>query len=110
MKGFMKRSNKDVTVLAAGIFALLLACSPLSFAQNMEFNSEIKVELEQVNINQADASMIALVLNGIGMRKAEAIVAYRNENGSFNTVDDLIMVKGVGEFTVLNNQDRIIFE
>jgi competence protein ComEA len=106
MKGFIKES----TLIQAVVFSLLLAGSTLGLAQDLDLNFEPEVMFEQVNINQADAETIALTLNGIGIVKAEAIVAYRDENGSFNTVDDLIMVNGVGEFTVLNNQDKIIFE
>jgi len=49
----------------------------------------------KVNINTATADELA-ALNGIGKVKAEAIVAYRTENGKFQTADDLIKVKGIG--------------
>ena len=53
-----------------------------------------------VNINTADAATLAGSLRGIGQRKAEAIVAYRNENGPFKSVDDLVNVKGIGAKTL----------
>jgi len=49
----------------------------------------------KVNINTATADELA-TLNGIGKVKAEAIVAYRAQNGEFQTVDDLTKVKGIG--------------
>ena len=54
----------------------------------------------QVNINTADAETIAAELNGIGPSKAKAIVAYRTKHGPFRSVDDLSLVKGIGERTV----------
>jgi competence protein ComEA len=54
----------------------------------------------QVNINTADAATISAELKGIGLSKAEAIVAYRTKHGPFRSVDDLSLVKGIGEKTV----------
>lgn len=53
-----------------------------------------------VNINTADAKTIAEALSGIGLKKAEAIVKYREEKGAFKTVEDLVNVDGIGEKTV----------
>lgn len=55
---------------------------------------------EPVNINTADATTLASAISGVGMKRAEAIVAYREANGPFASVDDLILVKGVGEKTL----------
>lgn len=49
----------------------------------------------KININKADAETLATV-KGIGSKKAEAIVAYREENGNFKSIDDLTNVKGIG--------------
>ena len=62
-----------------------------------------------VNINKANAESIAESLNGIGLKKAEAIVRYRRENGAFKTLDDLTNVKGIGEKTVQKNRKDIRF-
>ena len=43
----------------------------------------------RVDVNTADAETIARVLVGVGQSKAEAIVAYREENGRFESVEDL---------------------
>lgn len=118
MKGFIKRlaqtsrnaSAKCFIIVKITFFSLLLACSSFSIAQESNVEITQSVELEQVNINQADAQDIAQALSGIGIKKAEAIVAYRDENGAYNNVDDLIMVKGIGEFTILKNEERIVFD
>jgi competence protein ComEA len=61
----------------------------------------------QVNINTADAATISAELNGIGLSKAEAIVEYRKKHGPFKSVDDLSLVKGIGEKTVEKNRHDI---
>ena len=49
-----------------------------------------------VDINRADAQTLATELEGVGLSKAEAIVAYRQEHGPFKSPEDLLEVKGVG--------------
>ena len=60
-----------------------------------------------VDINQASAEEIAAALNGVGLSKAEEIVRYREANGAFAHVDELVNVKGIGLRTVDKNRDRI---
>ena len=60
-----------------------------------------------VNVNKADAQTIATSLDGIGLSKAQAIVAYRDAHGPFKSVDDLGNVKGVGAKTLERNRDAI---
>lgn len=53
-----------------------------------------------VNINTAGVDEL-IKLYGIGKVKSEAIIAYRNENGSFSSIDEIMNVKGIGEVTFL---------
>lgn len=53
-----------------------------------------------VDINSAGAEALAEAIKGVGLKRAEAIVAYRDKNGPFATVDDLAKVQGIGERTV----------
>jgi competence protein ComEA len=61
-----------------------------------------------VNVNTADAQTIANSLNGIGEKKAQAIIEYREKNGNFETVESLTEVSGVGEKTVEKNREDIL--
>ncbi len=61
-----------------------------------------------VNINTADAATLAEVLKGVGLAKAEAIIAYRKEHGGFKSVEQLAEVKGIGDKLVKANQERIV--
>lgn len=56
---------------------------------------------EVINLNAADVYDLDR-LPGIGPSKAEAILAYREEHGSFRRVDDLLEVSGIGEVTLEN--------
>ncbi|TCV94850.1 competence protein ComEA [Luteibacter rhizovicinus] len=60
-----------------------------------------------VNINTADAATLAQSLDGVGLSKAEAIVAWREANGAFESADQLTMVKGIGASLVSRNRDAI---
>lgn len=48
-----------------------------------------------VNINTATVAKLT-TLKGVGQKKAEAIVNYRQKNGAFKKADDLMKVKGIG--------------
>lgn len=78
-------------LLKAFLVAILIAFATPSFAT------------EVVDINTADARTLE-VLNGIGPAKAAAIIAYREQNGPFATIEDLANVKGIGLRTVELNR------
>ena len=60
-----------------------------------------------VNVNTADAETIAAELKGVGLSKAKAIVEYRKKHGPFRSADDLTLVKGIGERTLMINKGDI---
>jgi competence protein ComEA len=76
------------------LFSMLLAVSSQALAG-------------QVDINTADAGTLASAINGVGERKAQAIVAHRQTNGPFANVDELANVKGIGMKTVDSNRDTL---
>jgi competence protein ComEA len=57
-----------------------------------------------VDINSADAATIAKELQGIGLSRAQAIVAYREKNGAFRSADDLRKIKGIGAKVLEKNR------
>ncbi len=61
---------------------------------------------EKVNINTADANTLT-ALNGIGEAKAAAIVAYREEHGAFQSLEEIMEVSGIGEGTFDKIKDSI---
>ncbi|MDH3221989.1 MAG: helix-hairpin-helix domain-containing protein [Gammaproteobacteria bacterium] len=68
------------------------------------------VSAAPVNINTATAAEIAEALNGIGMSKAQAIVAYREAYGEFSRADEIVFVRGIGESTYEKNKGDILVE
>ncbi|WP_158783295.1 helix-hairpin-helix domain-containing protein [Pantoea sp. BAV 3049] len=61
----------------------------------------------QVSINQATAEELAAALNGVGLKKAQAIVSYREEYGDFTQVEQLKEVPGMGNALVERNLSRL---
>lgn len=62
-----------------------------------------------VNVNTADAQTLAKNINGVGPKKAQAIVTYRESNGSFKSAKDLVKVKGIGQKTIDRNKGDLLF-
>jgi len=61
----------------------------------------------RVNINNATEHQLMASLNGIGKKKAQAIVKYRNKHGKFKSIDDLSNVKGIGDKLVAKNKSKM---
>jgi len=85
------------TIIQAVTVAVLVALAPAGFAGD-------------ININTANAEELASELKGVGINKAHAIVAYREQFGEFQSPDDLSGVKGIGLRTVDMNRDSIKLE
>ncbi len=79
------------------IFVALLALSLSAF-----------VYAGPVNINTADAQTLSKNIKGVGLKKAQAIVAYRIKNGKFKKIEDLKKVKGIGSKLLEKNHGSII--
>lgn len=61
----------------------------------------------QININSADAEELAQSLSGIGRKKAEAIVNYREQFGFFTDAEQLLEVPGIGPSFLERNRSRL---
>lgn len=62
----------------------------------------------RININTADVETLTF-LQGIGEKKAQAIISYRKKHGPFATFDQLMEVKGIGPAIVAKNRAVIVF-
>jgi len=62
--------------------------------------------LQKIDINRAELWLLE-ALPGIGETRAQAIVDYRNENGAFKRIEDLLKVSGIGEGTLDKIKDYI---
>ncbi|NOH79269.1 ComEA family DNA-binding protein [Vibrio sp. RE86] len=88
------------------VFALALFAS-MAMASDVTPNPKYEGIDITVNINQASAQELADLLIGIGLKKAQAIVEYRDTHGKFETANDMVLVKGIGVSTVAKNLERI---
>ena len=78
----------------AGIAPVLLEVSP-------------KEQSSKVDLNVADAATLQRELSGVGEAKAKAIVAYRETNGPFASIDELLEVKGIGKAILDKNREKL---
>ncbi len=104
-----------VLVFAVGVQGTLAAPASGKAAvnkENVQASSSAKAEAvpgesdigaTKVSINRASAEQLAQALNGVGLKKAQAIVSYREEYGPFKTLDDLKQVPGMGSALVERN-------
>ena len=60
-----------------------------------------------VDLNSADAPTLAKELDGVGLARAKAIVEYRERNGKFRSVDELLNVKGIGPQVLQQNKSNL---
>lgn len=61
---------------------------------------------DRININTADTATLTK-LKGIGMRKAELIVKYREQHGRFASVEDLTKVRGISDKFIAANREHL---
>jgi competence protein ComEA len=83
---------------------------PALLASLLTLGSLVAHAGEPVNINTANPESLAAALDGVGISKARAIVAYREKQGPFQHPDELVNVKGIGLSTVDRNRDVIRLE
>ena len=104
--------NKAKTNLLIGAAVIALCSSAEVFSAPADQSRALVTEQvqQQVDINSASAAEIAASLKGVGLKTAQAIVAYRDANGAFQSLDALTMVKGVGGKTVKKNKQRIVLQ
>jgi len=62
---------------------------------------------EAININTADKETLMTSIKGVGEKRAEAIIDYREQNGPFKSVDDLAEISGIGQTIVDDNRENL---
>ena len=69
----------------------------------------LAADLQKVNLNTATLEEL-ITLDGIGQKVAQRILTFREKNGPFQTPEDLMKVKGVGEKIFEANRDKILIQ
>ena len=62
---------------------------------------------QKINLNTATKEQL-MTLSGIGEAKAEDIIAYRAENGDFQTIEDIMKISGIKEAAFQKIKDKIM--
>lgn len=97
--------NKHVyCILTVLMLSIVLPFEAVGYNETTEVSAE--QTLQVVDINKADINTLAL-LKGVGEKRAQAIITYRELHGEFNSLDELLNVKGVGERMLQLNKGRI---
>lgn len=90
------------------VICLILSLSSINLAHAQTESSQEPVQqVVSVNINTADANTLATSLKGIGLKKAEAIISFRETNGPFMSLEEITLVKGIGMKTIQANESVI---
>jgi competence protein ComEA len=87
---------KRMTVWVVALIMVMAFCGPIR-AEN-----PVKINLNKATVQELSR------LKGIGMKYAQRIVQYRDKNGPFKNVEDLLNVQGIGPKILEKNKDRII--
>mgnify|MGYP004629022857 CR=1 FL=1 len=74
--------------------------------QNTGMTAQVQQD-NRININTADEAQLT-TLTGIGATRAQAIIAYREENGPFAAIEDIMNVQGIKEGTFAKIKDEIV--
>jgi len=98
---FALLTSASIAVVAAP------AVKPEAVNAPMVMAADAKAEAGKVDLNGADAVTLQRELAGVGEAKAKAIVAYRDSNGPFSSVDELLEVKGIGKAILDKNRDKL---
>ncbi|MFT6974684.1 MAG: competence protein ComEA [Bermanella sp.] len=98
------------TIPSIFLIILLSIFSLQTYADSNADNNIAQQDIQILNINSASAEDISKSLKGVGIKKAQAIVDYRESYGDFHNVDELTAVKGIGKNTLAKNVHLISLE
>ena len=106
----MKAKNHPAVRLVAILVAAFFAMNFLTLAQTPTPKVQVvakEVGGAKVNVNQATAEQL-MTISGIGPVMAKRIVDFRDKNGPFKKIEDLLAVQGIGEKNLERFKNQIV--
>lgn len=95
-------------LFAAAALSICVIAYPLKAASYPVNPSPVAgSSLVKIDLNSADVKTLTKSFKGIGQKRAEAIVQYRDQHGKFNTLEELQKVKGFGRQFVQNHLSQL---
>ena len=101
---------KRLVLIVTTIVALSTVAQAMAEPPDEMRSMAVTADYQPININRASAARIAAAMKGVGLKTASAIVAYRQANGPFKSIDELAEVKGIGMATLRKNERVIVLE
>jgi competence protein ComEA len=95
-----------IRIMMAAIAAIALSTTALTAQSKAPAPKPTATAAAPVNLNTATAEQLATI-PGVGPKMAERIIDYRQKNGGFKKVEDLMNVSGVGEKSFLKMKPLI---
>ena len=95
-----------IRMMMAAIAAIALSAPALSAQSKTPAPKPAATAAAPVNLNTATAEQLATI-PGVGPKMAERIIDYRQKNGGFKKIEDLMNVSGVGEKSFLKMKPLI---
>jgi len=95
-----------IRIMMAAITAIALSATALSAQSKAPVPKPTATAAAPVNLNTATAEQLATI-PGVGPKMAERIIDYRQKNGGFKKIEDLMNVSGVGEKSFLKMKPLI---
>jgi len=105
LQGINMKNVSLKSLTCALLTSILLLTTTLAFAESKVTTNAVAMQ-QSVHLNKATIDDL-VTLKGIGQKKAQAILAYRQQVGGFKSVSELINVKGIGEKVLLDNKSRL---
>jgi len=110
MKIFLNTPPRNKPLLITAFITALSLVSISASSNANEVNGPISepVEVVQQLVSLNESTLEDLItLKGVGKKKAQAILAYRELYGDFKTIDELMDVKGIGSKIINANKSRL---
>lgn len=101
-----KALHQSRNALIAALTIALVSSFAVNTVQAKEKTNQHEHPVTKVSLNNASVEQLE-TLKGVGHKKAQAIVKYRQQIGQFVKIEQLVNVKGIGDKIIQDNKSRL---